>query len=269
MIAFKRGSCLKIHQIFTANQLRNFNYLLETERGNIYCIDPWDAKFLSKEIESRNGKLVSIINTHEHFDHVKGNEALVERWGAGVWVHENAHDTIPGATRSLKAGEEIQLEDDCFIKVLDTPGHTMAQLCLLYLEKGKPKAIFCGDTLFNAGVGNCHNGGDPETLYETISEQIASLPDDVLVYPGHEYLVNNLRFTLDREPSNKQASALLEKQTNMSSDSNFLVSNIGQEKEINTFFRLGSLELRKNLGMDKSATDKDVFLSLRQKRNDW
>jgi len=260
---------MKIHQIFTANQLRNFNYLLETKQGNIYCIDPWDAKSLSKEIESRNGKLVSIINTHEHFDHVRGNEELVKRWGAEVWVHENARKSIPGATRSLKAGEEIQLEEGHSLKILDTPGHTMAHLCLLYLENGAAKAIFSGDTLFNAGVGNCHNGGDPETLYETVSEQIASLPEDVLVYPGHEYLMNNLRFTLDREPGNKQASALLEKRANMPSDSNFLVTDIGQEKQINTFFRLDSLELRENLGMDKSATEKDVFLSLRQKRNHW
>ena len=70
-------------------------------------------------------------------------------------------------------------------------------------------ALFCGDTLFNAGAGNCHNGGHPDELYKTFAEQLAKLPDDTLIYPGHDYIENNLRFTLDREPDNAEAKALL------------------------------------------------------------
>ena len=54
---------------------------------------------------------------------------------------------------------------------------------------------FSGDTLFNAGAGNCHNGGHPEELYETFSRQLDALGEDTLVYPGHDYLSNNLAFT--------------------------------------------------------------------------
>lgn len=260
---------MKTQQIFTANQLRNFNYLLETKQGDMYCIDPWDADVISAEVEKRGGNLKAIINTHEHFDHVRGNEQLVERWGAEVWVHENARQSIPSSTRSLKAQEEVEIEDGYTLKVLDTPGHTMAHLCLLALENSVPRAIFSGDTLFNAGVGNCHNGGDPETLYETISGQIAPLPDSVLVYPGHDYLMNNLRFTLDREPGNTKASHLLQERGNMASDSDFLVTSLGLEKQINTFFRLDSPEIREKLGLSESASDKEVFVALREKRNHW
>lgn len=260
---------MKTQQIFTGNQLRNFNYLLETRQGDIYCIDPWDAEVISKEIEKKGGRLKAIINTHEHFDHVRGNEQLVKRWGAEVWVHENAAEKIPGATRSLKAFEEIDLGDGDSLKVLDTPGHTMAHLCLLALNHSVPRALFSGDTLFNAGVGNCHNGGDPETLYETISGQIAGLPDNVLIYPGHDYLLNNLRFTLDREPGNTKASHLLQERVNIGFDARFLVSDLALEKEVNTFFRLDSLELRKRLSLSESTSDKDVFLALREKRNHW
>ena len=48
-------------------------------------------------------------------------------------------------------------------------------------------ALFCGDTLFNAGAGNCHNGGHPNELYQTFVSQLAKLPDRTLVYPGHDY----------------------------------------------------------------------------------
>lgn len=260
---------MKIHQIYTANQLRNFNYLLETKHGDIYCIDPWDAKDLSREIEKLGKPLKAVVNTHEHFDHVRGNEGLVQEWGSEVWAHENAREKIPYAKRGLAAHEEIDLGEGESLKVLDTPGHTMAHLCLLVLDQGRPTALLSGDTLFNAGVGNCHNGGDPETLYETISGQIATLPDEVLVYPGHDYLLNNLRFTMDREPGNTKASQLLAERGKMPSDSDFLTTNLGLEKEINTFFRLGSVEIRTQLGMDESTSDKEVFLALREKRNHW
>ena len=72
-------------------------------------------------------------------------------------------------------------------------------------------ALFCGDTLFNAGAGNCHNGGHPAELYKTFDEQLARLPSSTLIYPGHDYVENNLRFTLDCEPDNKKAREMLDK----------------------------------------------------------
>jgi hydroxyacylglutathione hydrolase len=62
-------------------------------------------------------------------------------------------------------------------------------------------ALFCGDTLFNAGAGNCHNGGIPRAVQD-LREQLAGCPTTRCVYPGHDYIENNLRFTLDREPDN-------------------------------------------------------------------
>ena len=79
----------------------------------------------------------------------------------------------------------------------------MCHICLR--SHGDQPALFSGDTLFNAGAGNCHNGGDPTTLYATFADQLARLPDDTRVYPGHDYIENNLRFTLEREPDNAAA----------------------------------------------------------------
>ena len=65
---------------------------------------------------------------------------------------------------------------------------------------------------FNAGVGHCRSG-DPNVLYNTFSTKIAALPDKTRVYPGHEYMDNNLGFTLDREPDNEVARELKEELT--------------------------------------------------------
>src|SRR5437879_13927220 len=75
-------------------------------------------------------------------------------------------------------------------------------------REAQPELV-CGATLFNAGAGNCHNGGHPERLYDTFVTQLARLPDETRVFPGHEYLARNLEFTLDREPDNPDAAALL------------------------------------------------------------
>src|SRR5690606_714728 len=92
------------------------------------------------------------------------------------------------------------------LQCLDTPGHTMSHVCL-FAHTDQP-ALFSGDTLFNAGAGNCHNGGDPVALYETFATRLAHLPETTRVYPGHDYLLNNLGFTLAREPGNQAAHDL-------------------------------------------------------------
>src|SRR5205823_5704904 len=123
------------------------------------------------------------------------------------------------------------------LECLDTPGHTMTHVCL-FAHTGQP-ALFCGDTLFNAGAGNCHNGGDPAVLYETFVTQVARLPDATRVYPGHEYFARNLEFTLDREPDNAAAATTLA-DARQHHDAQARVTTLGEEKEINTFLRLQS-----------------------------
>ncbi len=84
--------------------------------------------------------------------------------------------------RGLGAGDVIKVGKTVELEALDTPGHTMSHVCLL--SHTDQPALFCGDTLFNAGAGNCHNGGHPEALYKTFSEQLAKLPDDTLHLSG-------------------------------------------------------------------------------------
>src|SRR5256885_7079605 len=100
-----------------------------------------------------------------------------------------------------KIGKTVELE------CLDTPGHTMSHICVL--AHGDRAALFCGDTLFNAGAGNCHNGGHPNEPYNTFSAQLAKMPDDTLIYPCHDYIARKLAFTLDRAPDNPTTRTML------------------------------------------------------------
>ncbi|HZD25281.1 MAG TPA: hydroxyacylglutathione hydrolase [Alphaproteobacteria bacterium] len=261
-----------VEQIWTANAYRNFNYLIACpETGEALAIDPLDHKKCLAKAKEKGWTITQVLNTHEHGDHIGGNKAMITATGAKLLAHKNAKDKIPGMDRGLGAGDVIKVGKSVELEALDTPGHTMSHVCLL--SHTDQPALFCGDTLFNAGAGNCHNGGHPKELYETFAGQLARLPDETLVYPGHDYIANNLRFTLDREPDNARAASLLD-DVEGQDPAHALVSTLVLEKEINTFFRLHSptviAKLREAFpDLPDDPDPKTVFLKLRELRNSW
>jgi len=147
----------------------------------------------------------------------------------------------------------------------------MCHICLR--SHTEQPALFSGDTLFNAGAGNVHNGGDVNALYATFVEQLARLPDNTQVYPGHDYIENNLRFTLAREPDNAAAKALLPSVADHD-PAKSAVTTLAQEKLINTFLRLSSpsviARLRESFpDLPDEPDAKTVFTKLRELRNQW
>jgi hydroxyacylglutathione hydrolase len=260
-----------VERIWTANTYRNFNYLVACpETGDALAVDPLDYPKCLAAAEKRGWTISQIVNTHEHGDHTGGNKGLVKATGARVIAHENARGRIPGMDEGVAAGDVIRVGNTVELECLDTPGHTMAHVCLL--SKTDPPALFSGDTLFNAGAGNCHNGGHPEELYTTFHEQLEPLPDETRIYPGHDYLANNLRFTLDREPDNEAAQHMLERCKDENPAS--AVTTLADERQVNTFLRLDSPSVIARLREDfpEIGTDPDartVFLKLRELRNSW
>lgn len=261
-----------VEQIWTANAFRNFNYLIVCpESGEALAIDPLDHKKCLGVAKDKGWTITQVLNTHEHGDHTGGNKQVIAATGAKLLAHANAKDTIPGIDRGLSAGDVIKVGKTVELESLDTPGHTLSHVCLM--ARGGTPALFCGDTLFNAGAGNCHNGGHPEELYQTFTGQLTKLPDATLIYPGHEYISTNLEFTLDREPDNKAAQKLLADVADQDPDAP-LVSTLALEKEINAFFRLHNpsviARLREAFSDLPAELDaKTVFVKLRELRNSW
>ncbi len=261
-----------VEQIWTGNAYRNFNYLIACpENGEALAVDPLDHKKCLARARERGWEITQILNTHEHGDHTGGNKAMIAATGARLLAHVNAAGKIPGMDRGLSAGDVVKVGKTVELESLDTPGHTMSHVCLL--SHTDTPALFCGDTLFNAGAGNCHNGGHPRELYETFASQLANLPDETLIYPGHDYIGNNLEFTLDREPDNVKAAQLLNRVADQNPD-DALVSTLALEKDINTFFRLQSPSVIARLreafpDLPDDPDAETVFLKLRQLRNNW
>ena len=261
-----------VERIWTANNYRNFNYLIACpETGEALAIDPLDHEKCLQAAKVRGWQITQLLNTHEHHDHTGGNAAIVAATGAKVIAHHKAGGKIAGMDRGVQAGDIIKVGKTVELECLDTPGHTLCHICLR--SHTDEPALFSGDTLFNAGAGNVHNGGNVDDLYATFAQQLARLPDNTRIYPGHDYIETNLKFTLAREPGNSAAQALLPTVAGHDPATS-VVTTLAQEKQHNTFFRLASAEVIAKLresfpDLGDQTDDQTVFRKLRELRNTW
>jgi hydroxyacylglutathione hydrolase len=261
-----------VERLWPNSHLRNYHYLVVCEEtGEALAIDPLDATLMLDSAREHGWEITRILNTHHHKDHTAGNEALRAATGAQIFAHAAAAPLIGGIDVGLEDGDVIRVGRSVELQCLDTPGHTLSHVCL-FAHADEP-ALFSGDTLFNAGAGNCHQGGDPVKLYETFASRLALLPDNTAVHPGHDYLLNNLGFTLDREPGNTVAAQLKSSLAGREPLA-MPVTTLGEEKQFNAFFRLQSPQIIAGLrqrfaDLPEEPTPREVFVRLRELRNKW
>jgi hydroxyacylglutathione hydrolase len=249
-----------VARIFIDNPLRNYHYLVACpETGEALALDPLEPDALLQAAADRGWTVRTVVCTHEHWDHSAGREDLRRATGARVLAHHRA--PLEGLDGGLRHGDVLRVGTRVELRILDTPGHTRSHVCLV--GGGR---LFSGDTVFVAGCGNCLHGGDPEALWTTFTRVLADLDDGLVLEPGHDYAINNLRFALDRDPGNDAARAALQRATGAGAA---FQSTLGEERTWNPFFRLGDGEVRAGLGLAAEAADRDVFLALRERRNRW
>ncbi|TGL76531.1 MBL fold metallo-hydrolase [Leptospira jelokensis] len=257
---------IEVLPIFTNSPLRNFTYLIFSHRtGEVYCVDPYNAPLIINQIKNLGLKLKGILNTHEHGDHTEGNLELKAETNCLVYGHKLAKGKIPGLDKTLEEGDVCFSVEGETIEVWDTPGHTFSHLSFVHKNPKTILGIFSGDTLFNVGVGNCFRGGDPNVLYDTIQTKYASLPDSCLLYPGHDYLENNLAFATHVEPNHEFRESFQKTRKDQ------FIATIGWEKKISPFFRPESNSLKSRLTeLGETITDnRSIFLALRKLRDHW
>ena len=178
----EEGKKMIIKQI-AIGYMDNFSYIVGCENTRLaLVIDPGsDADQIVSVAEKEDLKIVTIVNTHGHGDHTAGNATLKSRTGARVIIHEGDGDRYPGADVFLSAEKNLQ-QGDITLDVIHTPGHTPGGICLH--ARGN---LFTGDTLFVGDSGRTDlAGGDRSALGESI-RRLMELPEDTVVWPGHDY----------------------------------------------------------------------------------
>ncbi len=200
-----------IIKTFIEPPIDNNNYLLIDEESKEAALVDCSAvdDRIAAELDTKGAKLKYILLTHGHFDHVAGirpnvglppsliltqdegmapPQLVMHRADLG-WLNKTnqylpmfgmPEITIPEIDIFVEDGDVMKLGEN-EIKVIHTPGHTQGGVC--YLIDGK---LFSGDTIFRESVGRCDlEGGDFDQIVESITNKIFTLPEDILIYPGH------------------------------------------------------------------------------------
>lgn len=207
-------------------------------------VDPWDGEVVWEWCREEQVRLVGIFNTHQHHDHIRGNAFLSEK---GLPILKN----IP-----------VEWASDW--ELWAAPGHTCEHQVLFLKE---PALLLAGDTLFQAGVGNCKNGGDPAALYHTITKFKLQLSEAAVICPGHDYLKKNLEFAGHVEPTNAAVQKNLAALAGMMTEA-VAPLTWGEELQLNPFLRLNEPSIRERLASQHDS-DEIVFKKLRQLRDNW
>jgi hydroxyacylglutathione hydrolase len=236
---------LRIERIPTFGD--NYTYLAicdETQKAAI--IDAPEEDPVVRRVEATGADVELILSTHHHFDHSMANPQLAERYGVPVIGHVSDAERLPGMTQGVDEGDQVQFGNQT-AKVLFIPSHTSGHVAYFFEEA---KAVFTGDMLFAAGCGRLFEGS-AEMMYDALCVKLAALPDDTLVYCGHEYTEGNLKFALTIEPENgeiKERYAKVRKiRANAADDWHdatpaemTVPSSIAEEKATNPFMRAES-----------------------------
>lgn len=222
----------------------NYTYLaICDETKSAAIIDAPEEDPVVARVEATGARVELILSTHHHFDHSMANPQLAERYGVPVVGHVSDAERMPGQTRGVDEGDEIQIGRQRG-RVLFIPSHTTGHLAYVFDDA---KAVFTGDMLFAGGCGRLFEG-DAQMMYDALCGKLAALPDDTRVYCGHEYTEGNLKFALTIEPDNAEIKERYDQvraiRANAAADWHdatpaemTIPSTIGAEKATNPFMR--------------------------------
>ena len=216
----------------------NYSYLVIDESNNFACvIDPSEAHPIISFVEKNNIKLMYILNTHHHFDHIGGNKEIKKRFGSTILGFKEDSHRIPGIDILLE-DNQIWKAQNFTAKVIHIPGHTSGHICFHFFNE---KLAFTGDTLFSLGCGKIFEGTYKQ-MYDSLNK-IKSLPKETKVYCGHEYTLNNSKFCIEYDPKNldlKKKIEIINKKIKNGLPT--IPTTIKEELDCNIFLRTKDLE---------------------------
>ena len=184
----------------------NYAYLVRCEStGLVAVVDPSEAEPIQTALRTFEGELTAIWNTHHHWDHTGGNEALVGQYpGLQVLGHHSDRGRIPGQTDDLEDGSVFTF-GELNVRVRHVPGHTTGSIAYFVQNE-----VFTGDMLFIGGCGRLFEG-TPSMLFESLSQLKRYCRPENRLWVGHEYTESNLRFAQAAEPQNEAIRKALER----------------------------------------------------------
>lgn len=242
----------------------NYAYLLHNSAtGQTAVVDAPEASAIRAALEHHNWGLDEILLTHHHWDHINGTDELRNTYGAKVTGAQADKARLPQLDRAVTDGERFELFGQP-VDVMDVSGHTVGHVAF-YLPDSH--AAFTADSLMALGCGRLFEG-TPAQMWESLSK-LAKLPEQTLIYSGHEYTQSNAAFAVTIEPENAALSArLIEIDRLRDAGKPTVPASLAIELRTNPFLRAHLPEVQENLNL-AGAQPVDVFTEIRKRKDNF
>lgn len=240
----------------------NYAFLAhDAASGQTALIDAPEAGPILAELAARGWTLSHVLLTHHHWDHVEGLAEILERHPATVvGAAADAH-RLPALDQQVGEGDRFDIGDEP-VHVLDVSGHTVGHIAFHMPESA---AVFTADSLMALGCGRLFEGTAPQ-MWTSLSK-LAALPDETIVYSGHEYTQANANFAVTVDPDN---AALQQRKADIdrarAAKEPTVPSTLALEKATNPFLRATDPAIQSHLGMD-GADPAAVFAEIRSRKD--
>ena len=245
------------------------NYIWVIQRSDkkgIYIVDPGEARPVQNYTARYSLPILGILVTHQHWDHVTGIAELVEEHHCEVFGP--AIERVPQVTQPLREGDVITLWDDMVLSVMETPGHLPDHISYYFEFDGTPH-LFCADTLFSAGCGRIFRGTFEEFKHSL--DRIKALPAETVLFPTHEYTLQNLNFAAAADPENTRITEEIQRVKEIRANGEpSLPTSVERERAINPFLRCDQPGLQRTFLARtgrKATNEVEVFKELREWKN--
>ena len=251
---------LEVHQIACLED--NYGFLIHEPISKFTAtIDTPEVGPINDALAAKGWRLTHILNTHHHFDHAGGNEALKKQWGCTVVGAENDAARIPGIDSRVRDADRFEF-GETYAQIFEVPGHTSGHIAFYFPDEGM---AFVGDTLFALGCGRLFEGSAPQ-MWSSL-EKLLALPDDTQIFCAHEYTQANAAFALSVEPDNPAlVSRVLQIEALRARGVPTVPTTMALERATNPFLRVDSLSLQKNLNL-VGADPVAVFAETRKRKD--
>ena len=239
----------------------NYAYIL-VGPGIACLIDAPEAGPILEVLEASDTALTAILLTHHHSDHVDGVAELRERYDCPVIGPKAEEHKLPELDFALEEGIYADLPSVPKVQILHVPGHTLGHIAYYF---GDAHAAFTGDSLMALGCGRLFEG-TPQMMWASMTKLMA-LPEDVVIYSGHEYTVANAKFAQTIEPDNDALSErIAEIHALRRNGMPTAQASLAVESATNPFLRAGLATVKTSLGL-QDAPDAEVFAEIRKRKD--
>jgi len=242
----------------------NYGYLLhDSETGATASLDAPEEAPIRAALKRTGWTLTDIFITHHHGDHTDGIAGLKSDFGVKVTGPRAENDKITGLDHLVSGGDTVKLGKTTF-NIYDAPGHTLGHIVF---HDPAGKHLFTADALFSLGCGRMFEG-TPGPMWAGL-RALRELPDDTLIYCGHEYTAANAAFALSIDPDNAALQARSDEVSSQRAANAFTIPvTLGAEKAINPFLRADDPEMAALMNM-AGADPADVFAAIRKGKDNF